>query len=91
VLSTPTCRPPYYGERDGRDLDNPIPANAGGDGQGTSNEDSPATGNPATSGSGEGNESSACQFGPASTSRGAVSLLAVLGALFGVARRRRFK
>lgn len=87
----PTCRPPYYGNSGGGDLGFPVTPEAGGDGKGTSNEDSPTPGSSATNGGGEGNESSACQFGPASTSRGAVSLLGVLGALFGVARRRRVR
>ncbi|RYZ06487.1 MAG: hypothetical protein EOO73_16065 [Myxococcales bacterium] len=90
--STSTCRPPYYGGGVGEDDSGPTTPVRGDDGKGTPNDGSPTSGAPeASSGSGEGNESSACQFGPASTSRGAVSLLAVLGALFGVARRRRVK
>ncbi|MDF3070339.1 MAG: hypothetical protein K0R38_5940, partial [Polyangiaceae bacterium] len=88
---TKTCQPPYYGGVD-RDLDDPVPPQAGGDSEGTSNEAPPNTGNPPTDeGSSGTQESSACQFGPASSSGGALSLVAVLGALFGVARRRRVK
>lgn len=85
------CRPEYYG---GGGVDVGLPAVPGSD-------PAPTTGNPASgpkgeSGGenpavddGEANESAACQFGRAPASSGALSLLAVLGALFGLKRRRR--
>lgn len=89
--SMPTCQPPYYGGGTGGGLEGPVTPDSGGDGQGTGNEGTPTSGDTGSS-AGEGSgESSACQFGPASSSRGALSVLAMLGALFGVARRRRIK
>ncbi len=88
IPSTPSCQPPYYrgpGGVVGGSDDGPVPENTnGGEGTPTSGTD-----NGATSGSGESKESSACQFGPASTSRGGLSLLVMLGAMLGIARRRR--
>jgi hypothetical protein len=92
------CRPPYYGAQSGTDLQVPgVPTS--GTGTGTTTGSGKGTGtagtgtNPgspeASSGSGEAHESSACQLGHAPASRGAFSLLLVLGALFGLQRRRR--
>lgn len=82
------CRPPYYGGTAGGDVSDPATPESGGDGKGT---DTPTTGTPNSgdSASGESHDSSACQFGPAGTPSGSLGLLSVLGALFGLARRRR--
>jgi MYXO-CTERM domain-containing protein len=85
------CRPPYYGGTTVDDLSDPITPESGGDGTGTPTTGTPTTGTPNSgdASSSDSHESSACQFGPASTPGGALGLLSVLGALFGLARRRR--
>jgi hypothetical protein len=87
------CRPPYYGGTTPGDLNDPVnPENGGkGTGTGTPTTGTPTTGTPNTgdTSSSDSHESSACQFGPPSTSGGALGLLSVLGAWFGLSRRRR--
>jgi MYXO-CTERM domain-containing protein len=90
---TPTrslCQPAYYGGETPSDLQVPGVPESTGDGKGTTaGSDNPATdGNASGSGDAQSNESSACQFGPATSPSGGFGLLAVLGALFGLARRR---
>jgi MYXO-CTERM domain-containing protein len=96
-----TCQPPYYGAQTGSDLEQPKGSSSG---SGTTNGGTPTgTGNTGTGGGtvaidpstpengadGESHESAACQFGTAPASRGAFGILAVLGALLGLSRRRR--
>lgn len=87
------CRPPYYGAHSGGDLQVPgVPTSGTGTGTGNGTAGTGSK-NPATpeaaNGDGEAHESSACQLGHTPASRGAFSLLVVLGALFGLQRRRR--
>jgi hypothetical protein len=93
------CVPPYYGAQSGGDLEVPVtPTTGNGSGTGTTgtgtagtsstgvpNEGTPA---PTTTGDGEAHESSACALGHAPASSGALALLAMLGALLGLKRRR---
>jgi hypothetical protein len=88
------CRPPYYGATDSSDLE----TTAGSDGQGTSvpgtvTGKDPGTVTPATPEAANGadaasHDSAACQMGHAPASSGVISLLTLLGALFGLKRRR---
>jgi hypothetical protein len=92
-----TCQPPYYGAQSGADLGAPTSSQSGSgtpkDGTGTStgSGSNGGTVSPevANAGDGESHESSACQFGRAPISHGAFGLLAALGALAGLSRRRR--
>jgi hypothetical protein len=85
AAATGRCFPTYYG---GVDLGGGT-ATSGGDDKGTPNE-SPQ--NPEAAPSGEsaqdGSESAACQLGHAPASHGVLSILAVLGAVLGLGRRR---
>jgi hypothetical protein len=81
------CQPEYYGGGGGIDNGSGIPASGGpGAGNGTSNPE--AAPNPNTNSGEESRESAACQMGHAPASSGVLSLLAVLGALLGLKRRR---
>jgi hypothetical protein len=88
------CRPPYYGVDGSGSPDTPTtPAGTGTIGNGTGG--STTTGLPpqpepegTNAADGSSNESAACQMGRAPASSGALSLLALLGALFGLKRRR---
>lgn len=97
-----TCQPPYYGAQSGSDLETPTSTESGsgtskggtttgsgntGSGGGTTTGSTPAP--QANAGDGESHESAACQFGRAPFTHGAFGLLAVLGALVGLSRRRR--
>jgi hypothetical protein len=97
------CVPPYYGASSGGDLQVPStpttgtgtsgpgtptkggPGTAGTTSTGTPNEGTPT---PGSTGEAESHESSACAMGHAPASSGALALLAMLGALFGLKRRR---
>lgn len=89
-----TCRPPYYGGRDADDGGLEIPTSSNEQGSGTPKD--PNTGAPSGTPSPEAanddspssNESAACQMGHAPASSGVVSLLGLLGAMLGLARRR---
>jgi MYXO-CTERM domain-containing protein len=94
-----TCQPPYYGAQTGSDLEQSTSSSSGsgtpkggtgsgntGTGGGTVAID-PST--PENDADGESHESAACQFGTAPASRGAFGILALLGALLGLSRRRR--
>jgi hypothetical protein len=95
------CQPPYYGAQSGSDLEVPKEASNGSTGSGTSTGSGNDTGsgtnggtpspqaNDPSAGSGESHESSACSFGRAPASQGALGIVAVLGALLGLSRRRR--
>lgn len=89
------CRPPYYGANSGTDLQVPgVPTSSGsgtttGGGKGTGTAGTTSATPEATNGDAEEHESSACELGHAPASRGSFSLLVVLGALFGLQRRRR--
>jgi hypothetical protein len=85
--ATGRCFPTYYSGV-GVDLDGGT-ATSGGDDKGTPN-GSPQDPEAAPSGESaqDGSESSACQFGHAPASHGVLSILAVLGALLGLGRRR---
>jgi hypothetical protein len=88
---TPTpsqCRPPYYGGGGGVGVSTPTAPGSGG-GKETPNEGAPTRGDDASEPTSR--ESNACQFGPPTGGPGAVTLLAVCGALFGMARRRRVR
>jgi hypothetical protein len=87
------CRPEYYGGGSGDEV--ALPGVPGSD-------PAPTTGNTGSGGpkgesgdpnaadsDADANESAACQFGKAPASSGVVSVLAVLGALVGLKRRRR--
>ena len=98
------CVPPYYGAQSSGDLEVPStpttgtgntgggtsvgtgkgPGATGGGPTGIPNEGTPQ---PST-GDGQAHESSACAMGHAPASNGALALLAMLGALFGLKRRR---
>lgn len=96
-----TCQPPYYGAQSGSDLETPTTSTSGsgttkggtsgstnnGSGGGTTTGGTPAP--EANAGDGASHESAACQFGRAPVTQGAFGLLAVLGALAGLSRRRR--
>lgn len=91
------CRPPYYGSRDADDLGQPVAEGTPGTDNGGSTTGSAGSSNGGTvppkdpnaaNGDGEAHESSACQMGPANAERGALSMLVLLGALFGLKRRR---
>lgn len=94
-----TCQPPYYGAQAGSDLEKPTTSQSGSDKggtptgsgtTGTAGSTNAGTPNPeANAADAESHESSACQFGRAPASQGAFGLLAVLGALVGLSRRRR--
>lgn len=83
------CRPPYYGASDGSDLETPVGSTGqgtpvSGNDKGTTTPTTPeANGDDATS-----HDSAACQMGHAPASSGVISLLTLLGALFGLKRRR---
>jgi hypothetical protein len=85
--ATGRCYPTYYGGIVG-ELDGGV-ATSGGDDKGTSNG---VPQNPEAAPSGESAQdsadSSACQLGHAPASRSVLSILAVLGALVGLSRRR---
>ena len=97
VAPTPTrsvCQPPYYGVNSSAGLETPTASNGTGTGTGTgkgtgtagtSNGGTPES---APAGDASSHESAACQMGHAPASTGALSLLAMLGALFGLKRRR---
>ncbi len=83
------CVPPYYNVNSSRGLE--VPAAGNSTGTATGSAGSGTTGNsgtPETTGDASAHESSACQIGHAPASTGALSLLAMLGALFGLTRRR---
>jgi len=86
------CQPPYYGGDGSGGLELPATPTAQGSGttgQGTAGSSpSPNKGTPESSGDGGAHESSACQMGHAPASTGAFSLMAMLGALLGLKRRR---
>ena len=86
------CVPPYYGANSSGGLEVPAtPTSQGTDTKGTGSAGSSTTGNngtPETAGDASTHESSACQMGHAPASTGVLSLLAMLGALFGLKRRR---
>jgi hypothetical protein len=92
---SPWCRPPYYGVDSVGGLDKPTtPTSGNGTGTGTGSAGTGSTtGVPpqpeANNADASSNESSACQMGHAPASTGALSLLTLLGALFGLKRRRR--
>jgi hypothetical protein len=95
ALPTPTpsrsCRPPYYGVDSSSGLERPTTAGSGTGNTGTGG--STAAGIPpqpetTNADDASSNESAACQMGHAPASSGALSLLALLGALFGLKRRR---
>jgi len=92
---TQSCRPPYYGGPgvDGNGAE--TPTNASGEGSGTPTTPNSGTpsGTPAPEAAADddspsANESAACQMGHAPASSGAISLLALVGALVGLTRRR---
>jgi MYXO-CTERM domain-containing protein len=90
------CRPPYYGGQIGSDLGVPTTAPTGsgggtatGGGKGTGTGTTTPTPEANNADDGEAHESSACQFGQVPASRGVVSILALLGAVIGLSRRRR--
>jgi len=87
------CRPPYYGATDAGGLETPVSSN----GQGTDKGTGTGTGTPvttpttpeATNGDdATSHDSAACQMGHAPASSGVISLVTLLGALFGLKRRR---
>ncbi|HKY36357.1 MAG TPA: hypothetical protein VJN18_10485 [Polyangiaceae bacterium] len=81
------CQPEYYGGV-GVDDAGGVPVSGGPKG-GTGTSSPEASPTPNSSGSGEeSRESAACQMGHAPASSGVLSLLAVLGALLGLKRRR---
>lgn len=82
------CRPPYYGGSGGVGVSTPSAPGAGG-GKEAPNEGVPTRADDASEP--KNNESSACQFGPATGGPDSATLLSILGALFGVARRRRVR
>jgi hypothetical protein len=87
------CRPPYYGSISSDDLETPTTSNGQGTGTkdgGTVSGTPGGTPNPEATNddSPSSNESAACQMGHAPASSGVVSLLTLLGALFGLQRRR---
>ena len=87
-----TCQPPYYGAVSGGDLQTPREAQNGGTpptgaGPGTTGGTPVSQPNEGTSDG--AHESSACQVGHTPASRSTFALLAVLGALVGLTRRRR--
>lgn len=93
--TTAECRPPYYGVAGSDDLGAPVSSSGenpdkGTTGSGTAG--SSATGGPvpeaANNDDASSHESSACQMGHAPASSGVLSLLTLLGALFGLKRRR---
>jgi hypothetical protein len=93
----PACRPPYYGATSGVDLSGPATPTAQGSGTnngsttgaggGTAGSGTPAP-EKANAADGSSHESAACQMGHAPASSGVLSLLTLLGALFGLKRRR---
>ncbi len=90
---TSVCVPPYYGVDSSGGLAVPATPTTQGTGTkgGTGSAGSSPTGNngtPEASGDASSHESSACQIGHAPASTGALSLLAMLGALVGLTRRR---
>lgn len=89
------CQPPYYGVNSSGGLEVPATPTSQGTGTGTpigkgtagsSSAGSDAA--PESTGDGAAHESSACQMGRGPASTGVLSLLAMLGALFGLKRRR---
>jgi MYXO-CTERM domain-containing protein len=86
------CHPPYYGSVSADDLETPTSSN----GQGTGTKEGGVVTTPggtpapevANNDEPSANESAACQMGHAPASSGIISLLALLGALFGLQRRR---
>jgi MYXO-CTERM domain-containing protein len=97
------CVPPYYGASSGGDLQVPstpttgtgvsgpgTPTKGGTGSAGTTSTGTPNEGTPTpgSTGQAESHESSACAMGHAPASSGALALLAMLGALFGLKRRR---
>jgi hypothetical protein len=86
------CRPPYYGVDSSGGLETPTtPVSQGtGTGQGTiGGESGTPSPEPNDAEDGSSHDSAACQMGHAQASSGIVSLLAMLGALLGLKRRRR--
>jgi len=94
------CVPPYYGAQSGGDLEVPsTPTSNTGGGSTSVGTGSPGTAGttgipnegtpqPSSTGDGQAHESSACAMGHAPASSGALALLTMLGALFGLKRRR---
>lgn len=85
------CSPPYYGAVDSGGLETPTSSN--GQGTGTPKDPGgPTGGTPTPEGANaddaSAHDSAACQMGHAPVSSGVISLLALLGALFGLQRRR---
>lgn len=85
------CRPPYYGAVDSGGLETPTSSN----GQGTGTPKDPGgtpggtpTPEAANAGDASAHDSAACQMGHAPASSGVISVLALLGALFGLRSRR---
>lgn len=91
------CRPPYYGAHDSNDLETPTSST----GQGTGTTKDPVTGTPGSAPTptpetnnaddASSRDSAACQMGHAPASSAVISLLTLLGALFGLKRRRSSK
>jgi MYXO-CTERM domain-containing protein len=83
---TKHCAPKYYG---GRDLveDGGTPV-SGGDPKGGTGSNGGTPNPEAAPGDADASESSSCQMGHAPASSGALTLLAMLGAVFGLSRRR---
>lgn len=92
--SRAVCQPPYYGVDSSGGLEVPAAPTAHGTVTGTTGKGTAGSGSTGGSGApesadgGAAHESSACQMGHAPASTGALSLLAMLGALFGLKRRR---
>jgi hypothetical protein len=102
--TTSHCLPPYYGANSSGGLEVPgapgstttvgtvgpsNPGNPGGAGTSSTGSGGTSSNNgTAGSGSGESRDVAACSFGHAPASTGALSLLAMLGALVGLSRRR---
>jgi hypothetical protein len=84
------CRPPYYAVDSSGGLEAPGVPTSEGTGKGTAGGD-PSTPAPQANNADDGtsHDSAACQMGHAPASSGIVSLLAMLGALLGLKRRRR--
>jgi len=95
IAPSSMCRPEYYGVDSSGGLDNPTTTGGGkgetGGGTGTANPQPQPPTDPNTvdnDGDASSNESAACQMGHAPASSGVLSLLVMLGALFGLKRRR---